>query len=37
MRKETVEIEILITSRNVGKKIIQAIRITSGSPTRMGK
>ena len=28
-RKETVDIDILVTSRNGGKKIMQSIRITS--------
>ena len=37
-RKETVDIEILITSRKKGdKKIMQPIRITSETTTRMRK
>ena len=28
MRKETVDIDILVTSRNGGRKIMQSIRIT---------
>ena len=33
-RKETVDIDILVTSRNGGRKIMQSIRITSRSPSR---
>ena len=33
VRKETVDIDILITSRNGDKKIMQSIRITSRSPS----
>ena len=37
-RKETVDIEILITSRRKGdRKIMQPIKITSETPTRMRK
>ena len=32
-RKETVDIDILVTSRNGDKKTIQSIRITSRSPS----
>ena len=32
MRKETVDIDILVTSRNGDRKIMQSIRITSRSP-----
>ena len=35
-RKETVNIGILITSRNGGKKIMQSIRVTSRLPLRKG-
>ena len=35
MIKETVDIDTLLTSRNVGRKIVQPIRITSGPVTRM--
>ena len=31
-RKETVDIDILVTSRNGDGKIMQSIRITSGPP-----
>ena len=34
VRKETVEIDILVTSRNGERKIMQSIRIKSTSPTR---
>ena len=33
-RKETVDIDILVPSRNVDRKIIQSIRIMSRPPTR---
>ena len=33
-RKETVDIDILATSRNSDRKIMQSIRLTSRSPTR---
>ena len=33
-RKETVDIDILVTSRNGGRKIMQSIRIMSRSPSR---
>ena len=37
-RKETVDLEILITSRRKGdRKIMQPIKITSETPTRMRK
>ena len=36
-RKETVDIEIPVTSRNGYKKIMQSIRITSGLPSRIKK
>ena len=32
-RKETVDIDILVTSRNGDRKIMQSIRITSRPPT----
>ena len=32
-RKETVDIDILVTSRNGDRKIIQSIRITSRTPS----
>ena len=32
-RKETVDIDILVTSRNGDKKIMQSIRITSRPPS----
>ena len=35
MRKETVDIDIPVTSRNGDKKIIQSIRITSRPPSRI--
>ena len=31
-RKETVDIDILVTCRNGGRKVMQSIRITSGPP-----
>ena len=36
-RKETVDIDILVTSRNGDRKIIQSIRIMSRSPSRKRK
>ena len=36
-RKETVDIDILVTSRNRDKKIMQSIRITSRPPSRKRK
>ena len=36
-RKETVDIDILVTSRNGNRKIMQSIRITSRSPLRIRK
>ena len=36
-RKETIAIDILVTSRNSDKKIMQSIRITSRPPLRMKK
>ena len=36
-RKETVDINILVTSRNGDRKIIQSIRITSRPPLRKRK
>ena len=36
-RKETVDIDILVTSRNGDRKIMQSIRITSGPPSRKRK
>ena len=36
-RKETVDIDILVTSRNGDRKIMQSIRITSRPPSRKGK
>ena len=36
-RKETVDIDILVTSRNGHRKIMQSIRITSRPPSRKGK
>ena len=36
-RKETVGIDILVTSRNGDRKIMQSIRITSSSPSRIRK
>ena len=35
-RKETVDIDILVTSRNGDRKIMQSIRITSRTPSRKG-
>ena len=34
-RKETIKIDILVTARNSDKKIMQTIRITSKSPSRI--
>ena len=34
-RKETVDIDILLTSRNGGRKIMQSIRITSRPTLRI--
>ena len=36
-RKETVDINILVTSRNCHRKIMQSIRIMSRAPTRKRK
>ena len=36
-RKETVDIDILVTSRNGDKKTMQSIRIISRSPSRKRK
>ena len=36
-RKETVDIDILVTSRNGDRKIMQSIRITSRTPSRIRK
>ena len=36
-RKETVDIDICVTSRNDDKKIMQSIRITSRPPSRKRK
>ena len=36
-RKETVDIDILVTSRNGDRKIMQSIRITSTPPSRIRK
>ena len=36
-RKETVEIDILVTSRNGDGKIMQSIRVTNRHPLRKGK
>ena len=35
--KETVDIDILVVSRNGERKIMQSIRITSGPPSRKKK
>ena len=35
VRKETVDIDILVTSRNGDRKIMQSIRITSRPPSRI--
>ena len=37
VRKETVDIDILVTSRNGGRKIMQSIRKTSTPPLRKMK
>ena len=37
MRKETVDIDILVTCRNGDRKIMQFIRITSRPPLRKKK
>ena len=37
MRKETVDIDILVTSRNSDRKIMHSIRIMSRPPLRMRK
>ena len=34
VREETVDIDILVTSRNGDRKIMQSIRITSRPPSR---
>ena len=36
-RKETVDIDILVTSRNGDRKIMQSIRITSRPPSKKRK
>ena len=36
-RKETVDMDILVTSRNGDRKIMQSIRITSRPPSRKRK
>ena len=36
-RKETVDIDIFVTSRNGDRKIMQSIRITSRTPSRKRK
>ena len=36
-RKETVDIDFLVTSRNCDRKIMQSIRITSRPPSRKRK
>ena len=36
-RKETVDIDILVTSRNGDRKIMQSIRTTSRTPSRKRK
>ena len=36
-RKETVDIDILVTSRNGDRKIMQSIRITTRPPSEKGK
>ena len=35
--KETVDIDILVTSRSGDRRIMQSIRITSRTPTRIKK
>ena len=37
VRKETVDIDIFVTSRNGDRKIMQSIRITSRPPSRKRK
>ena len=37
VRKETVDIDILVTSRNGDRKIMQSIRITTRPPLRKRK
>ena len=37
MREETVDIDILVTSRNADIKIMQSMRITSRPPSRARK
>ena len=37
MRKETIDLDILVTSRNGDRKIIQSIKITSIPATRKRK
>ena len=36
-RKETVNVDILVTSRNGDRKIMQSIRVTSRAPSRKSK
>ena len=36
-RKETVDIDILATSRDGDRKIMQLVKVTSEAATRMGK
>ena len=36
-RKETVDIDVLVTSRNGDRKTMQSIRITSRAPSRKTK
>ena len=35
VRKETVDIDLLVTSRNGDRKIMQSIRITSRPPSKI--
>ena len=37
VRKETVDIDILVTSRNGDRKIMQSVRMTSRTPLRIRK
>ena len=37
VRKETVDIDILVTSRNGDKKVMQSIRIKTRPPSRQRK
>ena len=37
VRKETVDIDIIVTSRNGDRKIMQSIRVTSRPPSRKRK